>query len=108
MPPGASPGEDCTDVGTPLNGPYTLGNAFPTYVGASWCSNVGEWRMQFYNYYVHDGILSTLGHRHDWEGIVVKWQQDPEGDWWHRAGAIYNKHCMHDHYTWDQLNTVDV
>ncbi|KAI4257026.1 MAG: hypothetical protein L6R42_005902, partial [Xanthoria sp. 1 TBL-2021] len=56
----------------------------------------------------HDGILSELGHKHDWEGIVVKWKKDPEGDWWHRAGAIYNKHCMRDHYTWDQLNTVNV
>ncbi|CAL8584840.1 hypothetical protein XPA_010423 [Xanthoria parietina] len=104
----ASPGEDCTDVGPQPNGPYTLANPFPTYVGASWCGNRGEWRIQFYNYYVHDGILSEAGHRHDWEGIVVKWKKDPEGDWWHRAGAIYNKHCMHDHYTWDQLNTVDV
>ncbi|KAL8880583.1 MAG: hypothetical protein Q9198_002040 [Flavoplaca austrocitrina] len=26
-----------------------------------------------------------MGHRHDWEGIVVKWQKDPEGDWWHRS-----------------------
>ncbi len=72
----------------------------------------------------HDGILSTMGHKHDWEGIVVKWQKDPEGDWWHRSvciplwresndhwhpqGAIYNKHCMHDHYEWNELNTVDV
>lgn len=23
-------------------------------------------------------------------------------------GGIYNKHCMHDHYRWDQLNTVDL
>ncbi|KAL8919112.1 MAG: hypothetical protein Q9172_005142 [Xanthocarpia lactea] len=23
-------------------------------------------------------------------------------------GAIYNKHCLHDHYSWDELNTVDV
>ncbi|KAL8952136.1 MAG: hypothetical protein Q9222_001948 [Ikaeria aurantiellina] len=82
----ASPGEDCMDPGPEPKNAYTLGNPFPT----------------------HDGILSALGHRHDWEGIVVKWQKDPEGDWWHRAGAIYNKHCMHDHYTWDQLNTVDI
>ncbi|KAL8851478.1 MAG: hypothetical protein Q9221_003578 [Calogaya cf. arnoldii] len=108
VPASASPGEDCTDVGPQPSGPYTLANPFPTYVGASWCGNLGEWRMQFYNYYVHDGILSKLGHRHDWEGIVVKWKKDPEGDWWHRAGAIYNKHCMHDHYSWDELNTVDV
>lgn len=33
----------------------------------------------------HDSALSIKGHRHDWEGIVVKWQKDPEGDWWHRA-----------------------
>ncbi|KAL8767862.1 MAG: hypothetical protein Q9209_005754 [Squamulea sp. 1 TL-2023] len=104
----ASPGEDCSDAGPQPSGPYTLGNPFPTYVGASWCGNVNEWRMQFYNYYVHDGILSALGHKHDWEGIIIKWQKDPEGDWWHRAGAIYNKHCMRDHYRWDELATVDV
>ncbi|KAL8627243.1 hypothetical protein Q9189_007064 [Teloschistes chrysophthalmus] len=104
----ASPGEDCMDPGVPTTGPYTLSNPFPTYVGAMWCENVKEWRVQFYNYYVHDGILSGFGHKHDWEGVVVKWKQDPEGDWWHRAGAIYNKHCMHDHYSWDQLNTVHV
>ncbi|KAL9630914.1 MAG: hypothetical protein Q9204_004482 [Flavoplaca sp. TL-2023a] len=104
----ASPGEDCTDVGPEPNDPYTLGNAFPTYVGARWCDGLKEWRIQYYNYYVHDGILSKMGHRHDWEGIVVKWQKDPEGDWWHRSGAIYSKHCLRDHYDWDQLNTVDV
>ncbi|KAL8864260.1 MAG: hypothetical protein Q9174_007415, partial [Haloplaca sp. 1 TL-2023] len=109
VPPSADPGEDCQDVGGENKGAYTIAeNDFPTYVSASWCGNVGEWRMQFYNYYVHDGILSELGHRHDWEGIVVKWKKDPEGDWWHRAGAIYNKHCLHDHYTWEELNTVDV
>ncbi|KAI4218437.1 MAG: hypothetical protein L6R36_008953 [Xanthoria steineri] len=48
----ASPGEDCTDVGPQPNGPYTLANPFPTYVGASWCGNRAEWRIQFYNYYV--------------------------------------------------------
>ncbi|CAO1605302.1 hypothetical protein XANCAGTX0491_008823 [Xanthoria calcicola] len=121
-----SPGEDCTDVGLKPKGPYTPANPFPTYVGASWCGNRGEWRMSstttmckpsagvrddqtlITNTTSHDGILSTLGHKHDREGIVVKWKKDPQGDWWHRAGAIYNKHCMHDHYTWDQLNTVDV
>lgn len=35
--------------------------------------------------YSHDGILSLLGHRHDWEGITVVWQRDEAGDWWHRA-----------------------
>ncbi|KAL8720127.1 MAG: hypothetical protein Q9225_002972 [Loekoesia sp. 1 TL-2023] len=49
---GASPGEDCMDPGTPLEGSYTLGNPFPTYFSASWCGDIGEWRMQFYNYYV--------------------------------------------------------
>ncbi|KAL8944832.1 MAG: hypothetical protein Q9211_000439 [Gyalolechia sp. 1 TL-2023] len=104
----ASPGEDCKNVGPNPKRPYTLANAFPTYVSASWCGNLDEWRIQYFNYYVHDGILTGLGHRHDWEGIVVKWQRDPEGDWWHRTGAIYNKHCLHDNYRWDELNTVDV
>ena len=48
----ANLGEDCTKPGPSPEGPYTLGNAFPTYLGASWCPNVGEWRVQFYNYYV--------------------------------------------------------
>ncbi|KAL8882004.1 MAG: hypothetical protein Q9198_000912 [Flavoplaca austrocitrina] len=48
----ASPGEDCTDVGTEPNDPYTLGNAFPTYIGATWCDSPKEWRIQYYNYYV--------------------------------------------------------
>ncbi|KAL9026400.1 MAG: hypothetical protein Q9196_004926 [Gyalolechia fulgens] len=104
----ASPGEDCKNVGPNPKRPYTLANAFPTYVSASWCGNLDEWRIQYFNYYVHDGILSIQGHRHDWEGIVVKWKRDPEGDWWHRTGAIYNKHCFHDNYRWDELNTVDV
>ncbi|KAL9627599.1 MAG: hypothetical protein Q9204_006453 [Flavoplaca sp. TL-2023a] len=131
VPPSASPGEDCMDVGPDPSGPYTLANAFPTYVGAVYCDDSDEWRIQYYNYYVyaplitsfvrcglarqpltlasHDGVMSFLGHVHDWEGIVVKWQRDAEGDnWWHRSGAIYNKHCFHDHYEWDQLNTVDV
>lgn len=33
----------------------------------------------------HDGVLTYLGHRHDWEGITVVWRRDEEGDWWHRA-----------------------
>ena len=37
--------------------------------------------MQFHNYYVHDGVISHLGHKHGWEGIiVVKWLKDSEGD----------------------------
>ena len=44
----------------------------------------------------HDGILSKLGHRHDWEGIVVKWKKDPEGDWWHRAVRPYRIPNDHD------------
>ncbi|KAL8840463.1 MAG: hypothetical protein Q9170_001339 [Blastenia crenularia] len=108
IPVSASPGEDCMNVGTDLNGPYTLGSPFPIYIRASWCAGLSEWRIQFYNFYVHDGSLSELRHKHDWEGIMVQWKQDPEGEWWHRSGAVYNKHCMHDSYTWDQLNTVDV
>ncbi|KAI4186159.1 MAG: hypothetical protein L6R41_003651 [Letrouitia leprolyta] len=52
VPISASPGEDCTDTGTKLTGRYTLANAFPTYVSASWCGNKDEWRIQYYNYYV--------------------------------------------------------
>ncbi|KAL8934638.1 MAG: hypothetical protein Q9216_005803 [Gyalolechia sp. 2 TL-2023] len=48
----ASPGEDCTGPGTKRKGAYTLANAFPTYVSASWCGNIGEWRIQYFNYYV--------------------------------------------------------
>ncbi|KAL8887625.1 MAG: hypothetical protein Q9215_004846 [Flavoplaca cf. flavocitrina] len=87
IPSSASPGEDCTDVGPDPVGPYTLANAFPTYVGAVWCGDSDEWRIQYYNYYVVDA-----------EG----------DDWWHRSGAIYNKHCLHDHYEWNELNTVNV
>ncbi|KAL8835945.1 MAG: hypothetical protein Q9176_006629 [Flavoplaca citrina] len=109
VPSSASPGEDCTDIGPDPVGPYTLADAFPTYVGAVWCGDSDEWRIQYYNYYVHDGVMTGLGHKHDWEGIVVKWQRDAEGDdWWHRSGAKYNKHCLHDHYEWNELNTVDV
>ncbi|KAL8960332.1 MAG: hypothetical protein Q9193_002950, partial [Seirophora villosa] len=49
---GASPGEDCTSPGPKSKSAYTLSNAFPTYISASWCGNVKEWRIQFYNYYV--------------------------------------------------------
>ncbi|KAL8982589.1 MAG: hypothetical protein Q9205_002937, partial [Flavoplaca limonia] len=52
IPSSASPGEDCTDVGPDPVGPYTLANAFPTYVGAVWCGDSDEWRIQYYNYYV--------------------------------------------------------
>ncbi|KAL8644311.1 MAG: hypothetical protein Q9210_007319, partial [Variospora velana] len=31
-----------------------------------------------------------------------------DGDLVAKQGAIYNKHCMHDHYSWEELNTVDV
>lgn len=41
--------------------------------------------LESHPYSSHDGILTYLGHRHDWEGITVVWQRDPEGDWWHRA-----------------------
>ncbi|KAL8644310.1 MAG: hypothetical protein Q9210_007318 [Variospora velana] len=49
---GASPGEDCTGPGPESNSPYTLSDPFPTYISASWCGNVDEWRIQFFNYYV--------------------------------------------------------
>lgn len=51
VPINANPGTNCNDPG-PLNGAYTLGNSFPTYVSASWCGEKGEWRIQYYNYYV--------------------------------------------------------
>ncbi|KAL9027240.1 MAG: hypothetical protein Q9180_007359, partial [Flavoplaca navasiana] len=52
VPSSASPGEDCTDIGPDPIGPYTLADAFPTYVGAVWCRDSDEWRIQYYNYYV--------------------------------------------------------
>ncbi|MCJ1366237.1 hypothetical protein MMC16_005364 [Acarospora aff. strigata] len=39
---------------------------------------------------------------------MVIWKKGPEGDWWHRDGAVYNKHGWKDYYHWNELQTVDV
>lgn len=79
---------------------------------AKYCDKVDEWWVNYDLYYVfvnptpvfksrrltlmfdysHDGVMSLLGHRHDWESVTVIWQRDPEGDWWHREVSIFNNH----------------
>ncbi|KAF2678588.1 hypothetical protein K458DRAFT_272216, partial [Lentithecium fluviatile CBS 122367] len=33
---------------------YSKGDHFPVYVGATWCGDKGEWRLNYDVYYVHD------------------------------------------------------
>ncbi|KAI9786311.1 MAG: hypothetical protein M1816_008052 [Peltula sp. TS41687] len=104
----ADPGDDCTDPG-PYNGRFSPGIPFPNYITAFYCGFENTWRVKYDIYYVHDGDLGPGGgHKHDWEGAMVVWKEDPgDADMWHRDRLVLSQHSGHASRGWGEIQSVD-